>query len=254
MYNTFYKKCRHLFGGINYHSVFKIALFILPIIIVFQLLLTSGSAHYQKKVVTQQAIQLSAISSLESPTEMVPGIINSDTRYVINSTSDITSKILSENSKLLCPAGMSISVRYLYACHITKSDLGAMETRLQEYSSLLNTVLDFMEYNPEVDFTNYSPGATNTTQRIEFFKEGVNNTTEAIEELHFNNDTTSEIKDLLFRSLETIDKLENSGDVVEFTNDITETQNQIIILLKQEYIQATNTSRQASINILKRFN
>ena len=199
-YNKLYKKCSDFFGRVNYKSTLKIVLFVLPITFVLQLILTTGSNTYQKNVVSKQAIQLSKINSLVSPSEMIPGIINSDTRYVINSTADYAEEISSENSKLLCPAGMSISLRYSYGCLVTKSNLKTIEKNLREYSATLNAVLDFMEYNPEVDFTNYSPGATNTTDRINFLKEGVALTLEDINKLGFNNEYTESMKVMVIES------------------------------------------------------
>jgi hypothetical protein len=252
--NTFYIKSRTLIGKIELKSAVKIGLLLFPVIVVFQLLLTSGSDSYSKKIIPIQAEQLSAINSLQSPADMKPGIVNSETRYVIDSTADTVNEITNKNSGLLCPAGMTVSIPYGYSCIKTKSNLSNIEKLLSRYSATITPALNFLEYNPEVDFSNYSRGASNTTDRIKYFKKGVETTIDEYKNIGFKNDSTKAIIALLEESMVAIEELEKNDDVNQFSNTITDAQNDIIKILEADYVVATNSARQSSITILKEFN
>jgi hypothetical protein len=253
-YSNIYKKFRILIGKIKLKSVIKIGLILFPAIFVLQLLLTSASDDYKNNIVTLQAKQLSYINSLQSPSDMKPGIVNSETRYVVDSTTDTVRLINDDNESLLCPTGMSISFRYTYSCYQTKSNLKDIEDSLSKYSAIVSPALNFLEYNPEVDFSNYSRGATNTTDRIKLFKEGVESTIDEYKNIGFKNDSVGMIITLLEESLVSIEKLEKDDNVDAFSSAVVDIQNQIISILKSEYTKSTNSSRQSSIEILKDFN
>jgi hypothetical protein len=254
LYTKIYKKCQILIGKIEIKSAVKIGLLLFPAIVVFQLLLTSGSDSYRKKIIPLQAEQLSSINGLQTPADMKPGTVNSETRYVIESTDDTVTEIINNNSALLCPGGMTVSIRYGYSCYKTKSNLSNIEKSLSRYSTTIAPALNFLEYNPEVDFSNYSRGATNTTDRIEFFKEGVDTTIDDYKNIGFKNDSTKAVIVLLEESLVAIGELEKTDNVDAFSSEILDIQKQIITILESEYTEATNTSRQSSIEILKEFN
>lgn len=191
---------------------------------------------------------VNAYSELPSPEEMKPGIVNSETSQVVRNSVSQTEVVRQVMSQTNCKFDSYFLIPK--HCFDISNDTAYLEKSFSEYTSVLSSLQNFIEYNPKIDTENYSPGATQTTERMNKLREGLDSSKKELE--RFNVSTA---KDDLIKIIESAQesqaRLEQTGETEPFVILYEQLQKEVIKQLVILFNEAGIKIQQGSQNILK---
>lgn len=231
---------------------------------VFSIVLIWGEAtatnylnSHTQQLRTEQSRLLSQINSIPRPADMEKGIINSQSRFVIDTTATSHEEMIEISDQL------GFGYRHLFVSLISReyetNELRAINREIDEitqdidkeissYSQNLSAMTNFIEYNPRVDTTDLSLGSSDSNERMDRLRTGLSTAIDEIEQL-----TSSEFHDQTLRVLRDAQsaqtELENTGEIEDFVDTIEELQNEYIQLTIDKYELILPQIRQQAISI-----
>jgi|GEM_PF-2988338 hypothetical protein len=198
-----------------------------------------------------QARLLKSLSGIPSPTEMTPGIQNSQARFVVEETARQAENIAQDAPDML------IALRYRFLSYMTpRSPLSGVASnheaiediahdtasQIDTYDGLLTSLLQFIEYSPVVDTTDYQAESNETQQRMERLTDGLESTSNQLGQL-----PSSPVKDSALAYISSAKQaqadLMESGNTEAFTSTIERLQQELIQDLATRHQEVQETLR-----------
>lgn len=222
---------------------------------------TSLQDDYSALLRKQSKMQ-QALAGIPNPSEMIPGIINSQTRYVVNETTrqhDIIQELSSSSTLTGWKAAYSRIRNGSPLANVQRNQRGiaqeqqALRDETQAYNDTLQAILAFMEYNPRLDFQEYIAGGPDTDARLQRLSDGLQATQTSLEVLPY-----SSYKERLLTTLMIAQNAQNnlkqSSDVKSFITTIEALQADIQTALTayhQDYSAAAVLRTVESIKLMQ---
>lgn len=212
-------------------------------------------ATQKSELLNGQAQMLKALSSMPSPTEMQPGIQNSQSRYVVNETARQTDLLaeamptlqLSRNTRLLhyiTPGSPLASANKNFSD--IESIANEAQKQSQNYTQLLQATIQFIEYNPRIDTKTYLEDAADTAERMGRLEQGLTNTAQAIDTIALNESVKKDVLTIIKNAEITQKRLLSDNDVERFVADMDSLQLELINYLS-DYLKTWQTQSSSEL-------
>lgn len=224
--------------------------FLLFLVIIMGIKTLHARAVESRKAVLRTSYSriLNSFAAMPSPSKMKPGIVNSETSQVIRNSSEQATEVEKISKETNCKFTQYF-VLPSHCFHIA-SDTTYVSRSFKEYATVLSSLQAFLEYNPKIDTLNYSPGATQTVERMNKLRDGLANSKQELG--RFN---VSTVRDDLVKIIESAQesqvRLEQTGETDPFVMLYEQLQTETIKQLEKLYTEASVKIQDGSQKVLR---